>query len=77
MMDQTDNNIQMIDESAKSQDFFPNNNPPGKKYTTTKIKSTNFLFNIAYVGKMEDFYNKNFFLMSSACYQEFESNLSG
>ena len=78
MMDQTDNNIQMIDESAKSQDFFPNNNPPGKKYTTTKIKSTNFLFNIAYVGiKKEDFYNKNFFLMSSACYQEFESNLSG
>ena len=29
MTDQTDKNVQMIDESAKSQDFFQDNNPPG------------------------------------------------
>ena len=54
-------NIQVVDESAKSHDFFQNNNPPGKTYTTTTIKSTNFLSNIAYVGiNKEVFYNKNF-----------------
>ena len=59
--DQTDNNVQMIDESTKSQDFFQDNNPPGKTYNTTRIKSRNFLSNIAYVGiTKEDFYNKNF-----------------
>ena len=42
--------------SAKSQNFFQDNNPLGKKYTTTQIKSRNFLSNIAYVGmKKEDF----------------------
>ena len=52
----------MIDEiSAKSQGFFQDNNPPGKKYMTTRIKSRNFLSHIAYVGiNKEDFYNKNF-----------------
>ena len=63
MTDPTNNNVQLIDESAKSQDFFQDNNPPGKKYTTTRIKSRKLLLNIAYVGKIkEDFYNKNFIL---------------
>ena len=33
----------------------------GKKSTTTRIKSTNFLSSISYMGvNKEDFYNKNF-----------------
>ena len=48
-------------QSAKSQDFFQNNKPSERKYTTTRIKSRNFLSNIAYVGiNKEDFYNENF-----------------
>ena len=37
-------NIQqeVIDESAKSQDFFQNNKPSERKYTTTRINSRNF-----------------------------------
>ena len=32
-----------------------------KKYTTTRIKSRNFLSNITYVGiNKKDYYNKNF-----------------
>ena len=51
----------MIDETAKSQDFFQGNKNIGKKYTTTRIKSRNFLSNIAYVGiSKEDYYNENF-----------------
>ena len=58
-----DKNLKIMDESAKSQDFFQDNNAPGKRYTTTRIKSRNFLFNIAYVGiNKEDYYNKNFVL---------------
>ena len=54
-------NLLVVDESAKSQDFFQDNNPIGKRYTTTRIKLRNFLSNIAYVGiNMEDFYNENF-----------------
>ena len=54
-------NIQDIDESAKSQDFFQVNNAIGKKYTTARIKSRNFLSNIAYAGiNKEDYYNRNF-----------------
>ena len=51
-----------MDESAKSADFFQeNNNTIGKRYPTTRIKSRNFLFNIAYVGiNKEDYYNENF-----------------
>ena len=50
-----------MDESAKSQDFFQDNNAIKVKYTTTRIKSRNFLFNIAYVRiNKEDYYNKNF-----------------
>ena len=49
--EQTDSNknLQAADESAKSQDFFQDNNTLGKRYTTTRIKSKNFLSNIAYV----------------------------
>ena len=39
-----------VDESAKSQDFFQDNNVVKIKYVTTRIKSRNFLSNIAYVG---------------------------
>ena len=56
-----DENIQDMDQSGKSQDFFQDNNVIGKKYTTTRIKSRNFLSNIAYVGiNKEDYYNINF-----------------
>ena len=64
--DQTDNsnqNIQDMDESVKSQDFFQDNNTVaiGKRYTTTRIKSRNFLSDISYVGiNKEDCYNENF-----------------
>ena len=51
----------MEDESAKSQDFYQNNKLSQRKYTTTKIKSRNFLSNIAYVGiNKEDFDKENF-----------------
>ena len=61
LMEQIDNNIEMTGESGKSRDFFQNNNPFERKYTTTRIKSRNFLSNIAYVGiNKEDFYNENF-----------------
>ena len=60
---ETDNNNETIDmdESAKNQDFFQDNKDIKVKYTTTRIKSRNFLSNIAYVGiNKEDYYNKNF-----------------
>ena len=63
--DQTNNsneNIQVMNESAKSQDFFQDNNTStiGKRYTTTAIKSINLLSNIGYVGiNKEDHYIKN------------------
>ena len=54
-------NLKVVDESSKRQDFFQDNNPVGKRYTTTHIKSRNFLSNIAYVEiRKEDFYNENF-----------------
>lgn len=51
--DQTNNsneNKQVMNESAKSQDFFQDNNTStiGKRYTATTIKSINLLSNIAY-----------------------------
>ena len=54
-----------MDESAKSQDFFEDNNTMvGKRYTTTEIKSRNFLSNIAYVGiKKKIIITKILFLM--------------
>ena len=63
--DQTDNKITAEDESAKSPNFFQDNNTikrknVGKQYTTTHIKSRNFLSNISYVGiSKEEFYNEN------------------
>ena len=51
------------EKSAKSPDLFQDNNVIRKKtsikpYTTTRIKSRNFLLNISYVGiSKEDFYN--------------------
>ena len=52
-------NIQDMNKSAKSQDFFQDNKAIGKKYTTTRIKLRNFLSNIAYVGiNKEDYYKK-------------------
>ena len=64
--DQTDGdgNIQVVDKSAKSQDFFQVNNSLGKKYTTARIKSRNFLSNIANGNFIFDVYllvTKNFF----------------
>ena len=52
---------EMTDGSAKSPNFFQDNKPSERKYTTTKIKPRNFLSNISYVGiNKEDFYNENF-----------------
>ena len=39
-----DENIQDMGESAKSRDFFQDNNAIRKKYMTTHIKSRNFLY---------------------------------
>ena len=61
--DQTDGkeNIQVMGESAKSQDFFQDNNTLGKRYITTRIKSRNVLSNIAYIWiNKEDYYNEHF-----------------
>ena len=60
--EQSDDTPKMIDESAKSQDFFQSNKDNiERKYTTTSMKSRNFLSNIAYVGiNREDFYHENF-----------------
>ena len=61
-MEQNNDTMTMIDESAKSQDFFQNDkDKKERRYTTTRIKSRDFLSNIAYVGiKREDFYSENF-----------------
>ena len=65
-----DVNLQVLDKSAKSQDFFQDNNPPGKRYTNTRIKSRNFLSNIAYVGiNKEDFYKEILSLISTCSLQ--------
>ena len=49
-----DENIQVLDESVKSQDFFQDNNAMRKKYTVTCNKSRNFFIN------KEEYYKKNF-----------------
>ena len=60
-MNSENDKILIVDESAKSQDFFQDNNTIKVKCTTTRIKSRNFLSNIAYTGiNKEDCYNKNF-----------------
>ena len=56
-----DENIQVMDESAKSQDFFQDNNTLGRRYTMMRIKCRSFLSNIANMGiNKEDYYNENF-----------------
>ena len=61
VMEQTNKKVEVIDESAKSRYSFQSNEPTERKYTTTRIKSRNFLSNVAYVGiNKEDFYNENF-----------------
>ena len=56
-------NIQVMDESAKSQDFFRDhnnvNNTIEKRHTTTCIKYRKFLSNIVVINK-EDYYNESF-----------------
>ena len=61
-MEQNNDTMTMIDESAKSQDFFQNDkDKKERRYTTTRIKLRDFLSNIAYVGiNREDFYSENF-----------------
>ena len=59
---QSNDTPKMIDESAKSQDFFQSNKDKiERKYTTTMIKLRNFLSNIAYIKiNRDDFYDENF-----------------
>ena len=59
---ETDNIKQeVMDESAKSPDFFQNSKLSERKYTTTRIKFRCFLSNISYVGiNKEDFYKEKF-----------------
>ena len=63
--DKNDIQLEVMNVSAKNPDFFRDNksssNKPEQKYTTTRIKSRNFLSNISYVeiNKVE-FYNENF-----------------
>ena len=54
-----DETIVDMDEQAKSQDFFQDNNAIGKKYTTTCIKSIFFQI-LPTLVLAEDYYNKNF-----------------
>ena len=50
LTEHADGNIEMIGESVKKRVFFQSNKPSERKYITTRIKSRNFLSNIAYVG---------------------------
>ena len=59
------NKEDMIDRSAKNPNFFQDKKSSVKKferkYTTTHIKSRNFLSNISYIGiNKEDLHNENF-----------------
>ena len=61
--DNSNQNIQDIDKSAKRQDFFRDNNTVAirKRYTTTRIKSRKFVSNISYLGiNKEDYYDESF-----------------
>ena len=65
--DKNDIQLEVMDESTKSLDFFRDNksssNKLERKYTATRIKSRNILSTISYVGKnREDFYNEIFIL---------------
>ena len=65
MDDSIDTHLQVMDKSAKSPDFFHenNSNKPERKYTTTRIKSRNFLLNIPYVGINKTFTTKMLYSM--------------
>ena len=70
---QNNDKVKVIDESAKSQDFQINKDSKQTKYTTARIKSRNFLSNVAYVGiNREDFYNENIICLFID-YKKFES----
>ena len=59
-MNKENDKVLNIVESAKSQGFFQDNKGAKIKYTTTRIKSRNFLSNIIYMEmNKEDYYNKN------------------
>ena len=61
-MNKESDKVLNIVESAKSQGFFQDNKGAKIKYTTTRIKSRNFLSNIIYMEmNKEDYYNKNFY----------------
>lgn len=61
-MNKENDKVLNIVESAKSQGFFQDNKGAKIKYTTTRIKSRNFLSNIIYMEmNKEDYYNKNFY----------------
>ena len=79
MTDQTDNNVQMIDESAKSQDFFQDNNPPGKKKTIQRELNQGIFFLILHMLELIRKISTTIilFLMSICSYQELESIFSG
>ena len=59
--EQNDDTQNITDESAKRQGYFQNNeDKTERKYTTTRIKSRNFLLYIPYDQiKREDNYNEN------------------
>ena len=61
-MNKENDKVLNIVESAKSQGFFQDNKGAKIKYTTTRIKSRNFLSNMIYMEmNKEDYYNKNFY----------------
>ena len=64
----TDNNIEMVDKSAKSPHFFQNNKPWERKYTTATIKSRTFLSNIAYVCISKEGFTMKVLLSTSICW---------
>ena len=67
-MNRENDKVLNVDKSVKNQDFFQDNNAIKIKLTTTRTKSRNLVFNIAYVGiKKEDSYNKILFLMFIFC----------
>ena len=69
LMEQRDFNLEMTDESAKSQDFFQNNKAFERKYITNRTKSRKFLSKIGYVCiNKEDFDNENFLFLTFIYY---------
>ena len=65
----SDKNIQVMDESAKGQDFFQDNNTLGKRYITMRIKSRNFSSNSAYVKSTRKIITMKILFLMSTCLQ--------